>query len=204
MPTNLLHPNPACLSGRIILDHPMSDAEFEDLCRSNDVIQFERTAEGDIRMNPPTGDDTSAGNARIIVQLGNWWSTHRRGRFYDSNAGFFLPDRSVLSPDAAYVCAEKIQGVSKEERRRIRHVCPDFVIELLSESDSLPKTKKKMEAWINNGVTLGWLVDPYQRMVWVYQAGQIPVVVTDTVVQGSGPVEGFALNLDDVWSCYED
>jgi Uma2 family endonuclease len=82
----------------------------------------------------------------------------------------------MLSPDAAYLSAEKIQGVSKEGRRRIRHVCPDFVIELLSERDSLPKIKKKMEAWINNGVSLGWMVDPYQRMVWSTRLARTPLL----------------------------
>jgi hypothetical protein len=50
----------------LVLDPPMTDAEFEELCRANDNVQFERTKEGVIHMNPPAGLFTGDGNAEII------------------------------------------------------------------------------------------------------------------------------------------
>ena len=70
-------------------------------------------------MHPPTGGLTSDGNAEIVAQLRPWWKTHRRGRVFDSNGGFFLPDGSMLSPDASYVLPQKLKGLTKDESDRL-------------------------------------------------------------------------------------
>ncbi len=152
-------------------------------------------------MNPPAGFPSSSGNAEVVAQLKFWWRTHRRGAVGDSSAGYYLPDGSMMSPDASYLTAETFAKVNPK-LRGFPHVCPDFVIELLSESDSLPKTKRKMELWIENGAAVGWLINPRKRQVSVYAAGQPLASVTGGVVHGSGPVAGFALDLAEVWECY--
>ncbi len=75
----------------------------------------------------------------------------------DPHATFFLPDGSMLSPDASYVLPAKLKGLTKDKLTGFPYLCPDFVIELLSKSDSVPKAKQKMERWIENGAALGWL-----------------------------------------------
>jgi Uma2 family endonuclease len=60
-----------------------------------------------------------------------------------------------------------------------------------------------MESWIANGVQLGWLVDPYAKQVHVYAPGGAPRIEAGSIVAGTGPVEGFVLDLEEVWSCYE-
>ena len=154
-------------------------------------------------MNAPAGSESSDGNGEIYAQLRNWWKTHRQGRAYESSAGFILPDTSTLSPDASYVTADQLARVPRQDRPRFLRLAPAFVIELLSESDRLGVVKQKMEAWIANGVQLGWLVDPYARQVYVYQPGVAPRIESGSSVAGSGPVDGFVLDLDEVWSCYE-
>ena len=101
-----LRPLPRTLT----VDPTLTDAEFEALCLKNDDVQFERTSEGAIRMNPPAGMLTGDGNSEIIGQLRNGWDTHHQGRVSDSNTGFFLPDGAMLSPDAAYVLPEQLKG----------------------------------------------------------------------------------------------
>jgi Uma2 family endonuclease len=187
----------------LVLDPPLTDAQFQELCFANDWFRFERTREGEILMHPPTGGFTSAGNANIIGQLYAWWKTHGRGRTYDSNGGFFLPDGSMLSPDASYVLPQKLKGLTKDDLTGLPYLCPDFIIELLSVSDSLSKAQQKMERWIENGVALGWLIDPYKKTVHVYEPGREAATVSGKTVQGSGPVEGFTLDLDELWRCYE-
>lgn len=154
-------------------------------------------------MHSPTGGFTSEGNAEINLQLRSWWKSHRRGRVYDSSGGFFLGDGSMLSPDAAYVLPRKLKGLTKDDLTGFPRLCPDFVIELLSVSDSLPKAQEKMGLWTENGASLGWLIDPYKKTVYVYQPGHEAAIVSSKAVQGSGPVEGFALDLDELWRCYE-
>jgi Uma2 family endonuclease len=99
----------------LAVDPPLSDAEFEALCFDNDGVQFERTREGAIRINPPSGALTGDGNSEINWQLRNWWDSHRRDRVFDNNTGFFLPGLSMLSPDAAYVLPEQLKGLTKAQ-----------------------------------------------------------------------------------------
>jgi Uma2 family endonuclease len=74
----------------LILDPPLTDEQFQELCFANDWFRFERTREGEILMHPPTGGFTSRGNAEIIGQRQAWWKTLRRGATYGSNEGFTL------------------------------------------------------------------------------------------------------------------
>jgi Uma2 family endonuclease len=201
--TTLLPIDLEILPGKLVLHRPVSDAALEQLCRSSDFIQFERTKDGEIRMNVPAGGFTSDGNAEIIRQLRNWWRNHRRGRTFDSNGGFYLPDGSMLSPDAAYVTPERLKGMKRADLSGFPRVCPDFVIELFSGSDSLREAKAKMAVWMENGAALAWLLNPYRQEVLVYRRGERPRTVTGSSVEGVGPVAGLTLDLGEVWSCYE-
>jgi Uma2 family endonuclease len=186
-----------------VLDPPLTDAELEALSIASDWFRLERSREGKILMHPPAGGLTSDGNAEITSQLRVWWKTHRLGRVFDSNGTFFLADSSMLSPDASYVLPNKLKGLTKDELTGFPRVCPDLVIELLSISDSLPKAQEKMERWIENGATLGWLIDSYKKKVDVYVPGSETAIESGNTVRGQGPVEGFTLDLDELWRCYE-
>jgi Uma2 family endonuclease len=201
--TTLLPVDVNALPRNLVLEPPLSDAEFEALCRANDLVHFERTRKGVIRMNPPRGGLASDGNAEIIAQLRNWWKGHRRGRVFDSNAGFYLSDGSALSPDAAYVLPGKLQGLTKADLTGFPRLCPDFVIELLSASVNLAEAQEKMGLWIANGATLGCLVDPNERKVYHCEPGREASAASGKSVSGIGPVQGFSLDLDEVWRCYE-
>jgi Uma2 family endonuclease len=192
------------LPNSMVLDPPLTDEEFEELSAVNDLIKLERTKEGKIVVNPPTGADGDDANSEINYQLRAWWKQHRQGRVYGSNAGFFLPDGSSLSPDAAYATSEQMRGFTKEDRKHFLRLTPAFMIELLSANDQLAEADKKMETWIANGAEIGWLIDPYRRNVWIYQPGQpVRADVADKIA-GTGPVAGFVLDLASVWTLFED
>lgn len=143
---------PALHPRSIVLDPPLSDEEFERLCAKNESAFLERTKEGTILVNAPAGSSTSSGNNEIGRQLGNWWIQHRRGRVFDSSAGFFLSDGSMLNPDAAYATAEQLRGLTRDDHAHFLHLAPAFVIELCSQSGRLANLAAKMDAWIANGV----------------------------------------------------
>jgi Uma2 family endonuclease len=187
----------------LVVDPPLTDAEFEALCAASDWFFLERTREGKILIKPPAGGFTSEGNGVITGQVYSWWKTHRRGMLFGSTCGFFLPDSSMLNPDAAYVLPDKLIGLTRDDLTGFPRLCPDFVVELLSKSDSIPKAQQKMERWIENGATLGWLIDPYEKKAYVYEAGAETASVTGNALPGSGPVEGFTLDLEELWRCYE-
>ncbi|HKF46143.1 MAG TPA: Uma2 family endonuclease [Terracidiphilus sp.] len=187
----------------IVLHPPLSDEEFEKLCERTEFAVLERTREGRIDVNAPAGGSTSDGNSEINRQLRAWWIMHRRGRVYDSSAGFFLPDGSMLSPDAAYVTAEQIQGLTRAQKARFLRLAPAFIIELRSETDRLSPLSEKMQSWVTNGVQVGWLIDPETRQVHVYERVAEPRIESGLTVAGTGPIEAFVLDLEEVWRCYE-
>jgi Uma2 family endonuclease len=109
-----------------------------------------------------------------------------------------------LSPDASYISEERLRSLQKGGLRGFPHICPDFVIELCAESDSLEGLKNKMSDWIANGAQLGWLIDPYERKVLVYRANRATEMVTGNQIAGDGSTEGFALDLARIWKCHQD
>lgn len=188
---------------KITLEPDLSNEEFEELCAANDFFRLERTSEGAILVNVPAGSATSGGNAEINYQLMAWWRTHRRGRVFDSSIGAFLPDGSALGPDAAYATEAQVRALRKSDLAHFLPFAPAFVIELLSKTSSVKETERKMSRWIENGVELGWWVNPYARTVTVYEAGGPMRIEAGDRVIGTGPVEGFVLELEEVWRSYE-
>jgi Uma2 family endonuclease len=194
---------PTAIRRTIDLNPPLSDEEFEELCGRTKLVKLERTKEGKIIVNPPTGLDSDSGNTEITHQLRVWWKQHRKGKVFGSSAGFILPDGSSKSPDGAYATAEQIKGLSAKDREHFGYFCPVFVIELMSATDRLPEAKQTMAEWMANGAQLGWLIDPKERNVWIYAAGKNTRLESSDRVEGSGPVKGFVLKLADLWSEYE-
>src|SRR5579872_5258018 len=125
--------------------------EFYDLCVANPNVRMELTAGGRIVVMPPTGGETSNRNNELARQLGNWSRRDGRGRAFDSNAEYLLPDGSALSPDASWVDRERLASLTREQKRKFPPVVPDFIVELVSPSDRLSAVRKKMESWIVNG-----------------------------------------------------
>jgi Uma2 family endonuclease len=181
-------------------DSPMSEAEFFDFCSQNSDLRIERDANGEIIIMPPTGGETAYRNSKLAARLTIWSERDGRGCAFDSNAEFLLPNGAARSPDASWVLKSRIDRLTKKEKRRFPPLCPDFVVELVSPSDRLSKVKTKMREWMENGAALGWLIDPDTRTVYIYRPGQDAeeLVNVDHVV-GAGPVEGFRLELADIW-----
>ena len=187
----------------------LSDDELLEVARLLN-LNLEVTKEGIIRLMTPTHGKSSRANGSITQQLGNW-AEARGGYFYDSNTWFVLPDGSRLGPDAAYITPARIASVPADAFNKFPEVCPNFVIELMSESDSVAETTAKMQNWIENGVELGWMIDPYRRHGYLHA---VYVFAPDSshfgephkdvdVIHGYGPVAGFELDLAKVWKCYE-
>ena len=179
----------------------MGDEHFYALCQNNPDMRLERNAGGDVVIMPPTGGDTSRRNAEIIVQLGIWARRDGTGVLFDSSGGFRLPNGTVRTPDVAWVAKERLEGLSAEERRRFLPLCPDFVVELRSESDALYAVQEKMREYAACGARLGWLIDPSERRVEVYRRGQpVEVLIGMSAISGEPVLPKFALELAHVWS----
>jgi Uma2 family endonuclease len=170
----------------------LSDAEFDALCQKYPDCRLECTAEGDVIVMPPTDPDTGIRNSSIGRQLANW-AESSPGHVTASSAGFKLPNGARRSPDAAWI-----------SRNRLRSgMCPEFVIELLSPGDRLLASRGKMNEWIQNGVELGWMMDPRAQSVTIFRQNREPEVRADiTEIGGEGSVAGFVLDPGPIWRTY--
>jgi Uma2 family endonuclease len=180
----------------------VTQAQFETLASVNRDLKLERTAAGVLVVNPPTGGESGRRNLSISTQLGNWFDTHEDlGTAFDSSTGFRLPNGADRSPDAAWVRRDRWESLTSQQRQGFVPLCPEFVVELRSDSDSLSKLQAKMQEYMENGAQLGWLIDPQNRRVEVYRAGKVVEVLEHpSTLSGEEVLPGFVLNLRRVWT----
>jgi Uma2 family endonuclease len=178
----------------------MTQEQFFDFCQQNRKIRFERTAGGALIIMPPSGGESGAQNASIIAQLYYWSKRDATGKAFDSSAGYILPNGANRSPDASWVSNERLAGLSSEQMKKFLPLCPDFVVELLSPTDSLTQTEEKMEEYIASGARLGWLINPRKLQVAVYRPQQpVQILEKPNTISGDPELKGFVLDLEPVW-----
>ena len=178
----------------------LTDEQFYQLCQDNEDLRLELTAEGDLIIMPPTGGSTGSRNATINYQITGWAKKDGTGLSFDSSTMFILPNGAKRSPDGSWVSRERWDALSDEGREKFVPLCPDFVLELRSASDSLSFLQDKMDEYISNGAGLGFLLDAKAKRVYVYRPGQ-PVESLDNprTVSGDPVLPGFVLDLKDIW-----
>ncbi len=175
----------------------LTDEQFYAFCQENKHLQFERTSNGEIIIMSPTGGKTSNINVKICTQLVIWNEQRGLGIVFDSSGGFSLPNGAMRSPDAAWITLDRWHGLTEEEKEQFPPLCPDFVIELKSKTDSIKSLKKKMEEWVENGCRLGWLIDVEEKQAYIYRPRQEVEVFpfSKGVLPGENVLPGLLLNL---------
>ncbi|MBE9241676.1 Uma2 family endonuclease [Synechocystis salina] len=171
--------------------------QFAQLAIANRDLRLERTATGVLIVNPPTGGETGKRNLNLAGQLSYWFEANDNlGEAFDSSTGFELPNGANRSPDASWVARERWESLTQEEREGFIPLCPDFVVELRSKTDSLKKLQEKMEEYVENGAKLGWLIDPQNKRVEIYRPGQaVEVLQNPDTLSGEEILPGFTLSL---------
>jgi len=155
--------------------------------------------EGEVSVMPPVHADTSEKNADIVIQLGSWAKKDKTGKVYESSAGFVLPNGAIRSPDACWIKKTRLEKLSEKERQGFINICPDFVIELRSASDSLQKLKTKMLEYIENGAKLGWLIDPIKGKVHIYRRNKpVEILENPNTLTGEDILKSFELDLSEI------
>jgi Uma2 family endonuclease len=178
----------------------LTSHQFYDLCRANPDWKLERTAEGDLMIMAPTGGETGARNASLVIRLGIWNERTQAGIVFDSSTGFHLPNGADRSPDVAWVKLDRWQTLSAKERETFPPIAPDFVIELMSPSDRLEEAQAKLQEYIENGVRLGWLFNRRDKQVEIYRPGNPKeILAAPAQLSGEGILPGFTLALDTFW-----
>ena len=195
-------PVPATGSALLVRFPPalrLSDDRFYEFCRLNRELRIERTAAGELSIMAPTGGDSSDRNAEIAFQLRRWAKRDGTGRTFDSSGGFRLPNGAVRSPDASWIANARLARLTDDQRETFIPLCPDFVVELRSPSDSLSALHDKMGEYLENGTWLGWLIDPPGRQVFVYRPHSPPErLEAPAGVSADSVLPGFRLETDEI------
>jgi Uma2 family endonuclease len=178
----------------------LSDDQFYQLCRNNPDIKFERNVKGEIVIMPPTGGGTGNRNIEIGADFVIWNRQAKLGVLFDSSTCFKLPNGANRSPDVSWVRKDRWDTLTAEQQEKFPPIAPDFVLELMSPTDSLKETQAKMQEYMSNQVKLGWLINRKLRQVEIYRMGKaVEVLECPMQLLGEDVLPGFILDLQLVW-----
>jgi Uma2 family endonuclease len=178
-------------------DMVLTDEQFQQLCAANPDLRIETSPAGKLIVMPPVFIETSERNSDLNGQLWLWNRKHKLGRVFDSSGGYSLANGFRPSPDVSWIQNTRLEGVSLNQ---FLPIAPDFVIELRSSSDRLLPLQQKMQAYLENGVRLGWLINPQDRQVEIYRLNQDKEVLTaPTELSGEEVLPEFTLDLATIW-----
>ena len=179
----------------------VSREDFVKLAAANRDLRLERTAQGELIVNPPTGWETGERNMGISGELYLWWrNAGKPGKIFDSSTVFSLPNGADRSPDASWVSHSRWDALTDDQKQTFANVCPDFVVELRSRTDRLKTLQEKMREYMDNGARLGWLIDAKNRRIEIYRQGQeVEVRSQPQTLSGEDVLPGFVLQLDLIW-----
>ncbi|MEH2449043.1 MAG: Uma2 family endonuclease [Nostoc sp.] len=178
----------------------MTNEQFYEFCQANGDLRIERTANGEVIIMPPAFSDTGNRNFNIAAQLGNWTEQDGTGIGFDSSTGFTLPNGAMRSPDASWIELERWNALTDAQKASFAPIFPSFVIELRSSSDRLIKLQDKMQEYIDNGVSLGWLIDRQNRKVYIYRTNrELEILENPEAVNGNPELPGFILRMAKIW-----
>jgi Uma2 family endonuclease len=178
----------------------MNEDNFFDFCQLNSHLRIERKSTGELIIMSPAGSETGNRNFKLIQQLANWTDRDGTGIGFDSSAGFILPNGATRSPDASWIKLTKWNALSDEQKTKFAPICPDFVVEIRSPSDDLKTLQDKMQEYMDNGSSLGWLIDRQNRQVYIYRPNKnIECLDNSVTVSGNSVLPGFSLDLTKIW-----
>ena len=175
----------------------MTDEEFFRFCQMNDNLAFERNADGQIIVMPPTTSATGISNATVNGELYVWNRINNLGYLFDSSTGFKLPNGAMRSPDVAWVAKERWEALLVAEQENFAPLCPDFVVEIRSKTDDLKSLQQTMDEYMANGCRLGWLLDLKNQHAYVYRTGENSQKIDNFLetLSGENVLNGFSLEL---------
>jgi len=190
-------------AGRLVLNLKsvgLSPEQFFRLCSDNREISMELTAQKELVIMAPAGIESGWRETKIIYRLADWALKDGTGVALGSNAGYTLPNGAVRAPDASWMPRKRWDAIPKAEREKFARTYPDFAVELMSPSDTLAELHEKMAEYIANGVQLGWLIDSYEKHVYIYRPGQqFETLENPTSISGDPVLPGFVFNVTEIW-----
>jgi Uma2 family endonuclease len=176
--------------------HHLTDEQFYQLCVDNSDLNLEMNAAGELIIVAPVGGESGNQEADLITDLNNWNRQAKLGKVFSSSTIFILPNGAKRSPDAAWVKLERWQALTMEQRKKFPPLIPDFLIELRSATDRLVPIQDKMREYQENGLRLGWLINPQDNQIEIYRLGKsVEVIQIPAIISGEDVLPGFELQV---------
>ncbi len=198
MVADFVEPPPSGVKKRPVVE--MDDERFHGFCAANRDLRIERDRHGNLITMAPAASSSGYGNTELVWHFKSWAKKRGLRGVFGESAGFKLPNGAIRAPDVAWVRPERLKGLTKKQWDEFAPLCPDFVLELRSPSDSLRVLREKMEEYMEQGAQLGWLLDPKTRRVSIYRPGEPVETLDDPVTISGEPVlPGFTLNVRELW-----
>lgn len=178
----------------------LTDEELIAFSARIEPYRLEQNENGELEIMTPLVYGGGRRESYVIGKLQLWTEQHG-GESFSSGTGFRLPDGSVRCPDAAWISDSQCQTLDADDNERIARICPDFVVEVRSKSDSRSTLERKMEMWIANGTQLAWMVDPFAAIIGIYRPGDVvEMLVRPDSVEADAVVPGFRLETARLWA----
>ena len=194
--------------------------QFDQLAFAEQLARMELTKDGELIVMSPTGGEAGRRNFNLYLDLGNWNRQTKLGQAFDSSTIFVLPNGARRSPDVSWIRLERWNQLTQAQKDGFPPITPDFVIELVSPSERCdpadfksareraPRVKNqryedlqaKMAEYLDNGVKLGWLIEPSAKTVEIYRVGQqVEILNNPQNLSGEDVLPGFILNLSEIF-----
>jgi Uma2 family endonuclease len=178
--------------------------QFEQLASTEQLARLELTATGELIVMSPTGGEAGEKNFNLYIDLGIWNRQTRLGKAFDSSTVFVLPNSARRSPDVSWVRLERWDTLTPQEKQGFPPIAPDFVIELVSPSDlknqRYEDLQAKMQEYLDNGIKLGWLIEPSAKTVEIYRSEQqVEILNNPQTLSGEDILPGFILDLTEIF-----
>ena len=178
----------------------LTGKQFAEFCQLNPELHMELTETGELEIMAPAFSETGGKELEVGMQLAYWAKQDRSGRAFGPSAGFTLPNGAIREPDASWISRPRLEALTPEQRSGFYNLCPDFVVELRSDTDRLSVLQAKMEEYINNGARLGWLIDPQTRYVHIYRPdSEVHTLQNPETISADPILPNFTLDLKEIW-----
>ena len=182
---------------------PEGSLAWQDLAKLRDANpgwRFERYGENELVITMGSGRRSDVRAARVAAMLLEWSDAEAGGDVTASGGISEADDGSWLIPDASWMSDER-GAESGGETGEGPGAVPEFVVEIVSWTDEVSAQQRKMERWLERGILLGWLIDPYDRIVWIYRPGREPEELHEpSELRGDPELPGLIVPLDKIWA----
>ena len=178
--------------------------QFEQLASAEQLARMELAKDGELIVMSPAGGEAGRKNRRLTQQIGIWTDRDGTGEAFDSSTVFVLPNGARRSPDVSWIRLERWNALTLKEKQGFPPIAPDFVIELISPSDiknqRYEDLQAKMQEYLENGVQLGWLIEPSAKTIEIYRVGQqVEILNNPQTLSGEDVLPELILDLSEIF-----